>query len=128
MADIIQDVGVKGIMEARWLLGGLRRLDKATSSVVVFFDRKLALGSHLKLRGCWLPIETCHFDSGRGRVECSDRRSLVLAFISCLYYPDRLLSFLLQYVFSGGSTAPNEGSVKGSRPDHRLRRTALLLG
>jgi len=39
MADTIQDVGVKGIMGARWLLGGMRRLGKATSSVVVFFDR-----------------------------------------------------------------------------------------
>jgi len=49
MADTIQDVGVKGIMGARWLLG-MRRLGKATSSVVVLFDRKLALGSHLKVR------------------------------------------------------------------------------
>jgi len=51
MADTIQEVGVNGIMGARWLLGGMRRLGKATSSVVVFFDRKLALGSHLKVRG-----------------------------------------------------------------------------
>jgi len=57
MADIIQDVGVRGIMGARWLLGGMRRLGKATGSVVVFFDRKLALGSHLKMGGRWLPID-----------------------------------------------------------------------
>ncbi|KAF8453224.1 hypothetical protein BGX38DRAFT_1329210 [Terfezia claveryi] len=31
MADIIQDVRVRGIMGARWLLGGKRRLGKATS-------------------------------------------------------------------------------------------------
>jgi len=71
MADTIQDVGVKGVMGARWLLGGMRRLGKATSSVVVFFNRKLALGSHLKVRGRWLPIETYGFDRGRRRVECS---------------------------------------------------------
>jgi len=72
IADTIQDVGVKGIMGARWLLGGMRRLGKATSSVVVFFDRKLALGSHLKMRGRWLPIEAYDFDRGRRRVERSD--------------------------------------------------------
>jgi len=72
MADTIQDVGVKGIMGARWLLGGMRRLGKATSSIVVFFDRKLALGSHLKVRGRWLPIEAYDFDRGRRRVERSD--------------------------------------------------------
>jgi len=59
-------------MGAPWLLGGMRRLGKATSSVVVYFDRKLALGSHLKVRGSWLPIETYDFDRGRRRVECSD--------------------------------------------------------
>ena len=57
MADTIQDIGVKGIIGARWLLGGMWRLGKTTSSVVVFFDRRLALGSHLKVRGRWLPIE-----------------------------------------------------------------------
>jgi len=72
MADTIQDVGVNGIMGARWLLGGMRRLGKATISVVVFFDRKLALGSHLRVRGRWLPIEAYDFDRGRRRVERSD--------------------------------------------------------
>jgi len=57
MADTTQDVGVKRILGARWLLGGLRRLGKATSFVVVFFDRKLALGSDLKVGGCWVLIE-----------------------------------------------------------------------
>jgi len=72
MADTIQDVGVKGIMGARWLLGGMWRLGKATSSMVVFFDRKLALVSHLKVRGRWLLIEAHDFDRGRRRVERSD--------------------------------------------------------
>jgi len=57
MADAIQNVVVEGIMGASWLLGGIRRLGKATSSMVVFFDRTLALGSHVKVRGRWLPIE-----------------------------------------------------------------------
>ncbi|KAF8419542.1 hypothetical protein EV426DRAFT_709757 [Tirmania nivea] len=65
MADIIQDIGVRGIMGARWLLGSNRRLGKATSSVVVFFDRKLAVGSHLKMRGRWLPIEAYGFNRGK---------------------------------------------------------------
>ncbi|KAF8428404.1 hypothetical protein BGX38DRAFT_425686 [Terfezia claveryi] len=74
MADIIQDMGVRGILGARWLLGGNRRLGKATSSVVVFFDRKLAIGSHLRMRGWWLPIEAYEFDRGRKRVDLrSDR-------------------------------------------------------
>ncbi|KAF8437313.1 hypothetical protein BGX38DRAFT_1283577 [Terfezia claveryi] len=64
MADIIQEMGVRGIMGARWLLGGNRRMGKATSSVVVFFHRKLAVGSHLKMRGRWLPIEA--YDCNRG--------------------------------------------------------------
>ena len=72
MADPIQDVGVKGIIGARWLLGGTRRLGKVSSSVVVFCDRKLALGSHLKVRGRWLPIVAYDFERGRSRVERSD--------------------------------------------------------
>ncbi|KAF8416587.1 hypothetical protein EV426DRAFT_721711 [Tirmania nivea] len=65
IADIIQDMGVRGIMGARWLLGGNWRLGKATSSVVVFFDRKLAVGSHLKMRGRWLPMEAYDFNRGK---------------------------------------------------------------
>jgi len=72
MADTIQGVGVKGIMGARWLLGGMRRLGKFTSSVVVFFDTKLALKSQLKVRGRWLPVGAYDFDRGRRRVERSD--------------------------------------------------------
>ncbi|KAF8418445.1 hypothetical protein EV426DRAFT_720646 [Tirmania nivea] len=68
MADIIQDVGVRGIWGARWLLRGNRRFGKATSSVVVFFERKLAVGSHLKMRGRWLPIEAYDFQRGRKRI------------------------------------------------------------
>ena len=47
-------------------------MGKATSSVVVFYNRKLALGSHLKVRGRWLPIEAYDFDRGRRRVQRSD--------------------------------------------------------
>jgi len=72
MGETIPDVGVKRIIGASWLLGGMRRLGKATSSAVVFFYRKLALGSHLKVRGRWLPIEVYDFDRGRRRVEVSD--------------------------------------------------------
>jgi len=49
-------------------------LGKATSSAVVFFDRKLELGSHLKVMGLWLPIEAYDIDRGRRRVEVSDWR------------------------------------------------------
>jgi len=56
-------------MGARWLLGGMRRLGKATSSVVGVFDRKLELGSYLKVRWRWLSYD---FDRGRRRVECHD--------------------------------------------------------
>ena len=41
MADTIQDVrkaGIRGIIGARWLLGGQRRTGKATSSVVIFLS------------------------------------------------------------------------------------------
>jgi len=45
----------------------MRRLGKTTSSVVIFFfEMKLALGSHLKLKGKWLPIEPCGFGMGKG--------------------------------------------------------------
>jgi len=43
MAEIIQDVGVRGIMGARWLLGGNRRVGKA-SSVVIFSTGRWQLG------------------------------------------------------------------------------------
>ena len=59
-------------MGACWLLGGMRRLGKATSSVVVCFDRKVARGSHLKVRERWLPIVAYDFDRERRRVEHSD--------------------------------------------------------
>jgi len=42
MADTIQDVkktGMRGIMGARWLMGGQRRARKTTSSVVIFLNR-----------------------------------------------------------------------------------------
>jgi len=72
MADTILDVVVKGRMGARWFFGGMWRLGKATSSLVVFYDRKLALRSHLEVKGRWLPIEAYDFDRGRRRVACTD--------------------------------------------------------
>ena len=59
-------------MGARWLLGGARRMGKTTSSVVIFFDKKLALGTHLKVKGRWHPTDPYDFDRGRRRVEVSD--------------------------------------------------------
>jgi len=50
-------------------LGGNRRVGKANSSMVVFFNRTLALGRHLKMRGRWLPIIAYDFNRGRERVE-----------------------------------------------------------
>jgi len=46
-----------GIIGAGWLLGGMRGLGEATRSVVVFFEEYVELGSHLRMRGRWLPIE-----------------------------------------------------------------------
>ena len=53
---------MNGIMGLLWVLLGMRRLGKATNSVVVFLDRKLALGSHLKVRRCCLLIEVYGFE------------------------------------------------------------------
>jgi len=72
LAELVQDVGPGGIMGAHWLLRGARRLGKTTSSVVIFFDKKLALGTHLKVKGRWHPTEAYDFDRGRRRVEVSD--------------------------------------------------------
>jgi len=95
MADTIQDVGVKGIMGARWLLGGMRRLGKATSSVVVFLDRKLALGSHLKVRdaGYRLKPTTSTEEGEEWNAVIGDGGLLVLAYTRSLSL--RLVSFLL---------------------------------
>ena len=65
LASIIQDVEVKGTMGVHWLLGGARRLGKAASSVVIFFDKVLDFGTHLKLKGRWHSIEAYDFDRGR---------------------------------------------------------------
>jgi len=72
LADLAQDVGPGGIMGACWLLGGARRLGKTTSSVGIFFDKKLAGGTHLKVKGRWHPTDAYDFDRGRRRVELSD--------------------------------------------------------
>ena len=72
LADLMQEMGAKAIMGARWLFGGMRRLGKATSSMVIFFDKRLALGSHPRVKELWLPIEASDFDRGKRRLECSD--------------------------------------------------------
>jgi len=70
MAEITEEVeeglrgGKVGIMGAGWLVGG-RRLEKATSSVVVFFEEVIRLGSQVRLGGRWLPVEAYDFDRGR---------------------------------------------------------------
>ncbi|KAF8446913.1 hypothetical protein BGX38DRAFT_1143027 [Terfezia claveryi] len=46
-----------------------QRLGIVTSSAVVLLDRKLAVGSHLKMRGRWLPIEAYEFERGKKRVD-----------------------------------------------------------
>jgi len=71
VAKITEEVGEGlrgrkiGIMGARWLVGGRGRLGKATSSVVVFFEEVIRLGSQVRLRGRWLPVEVYDFDIGR---------------------------------------------------------------
>jgi len=49
-------------MGARWLVGGRRRLGKATSSVALFFEEVIRLGSQVRLGGRWLPVEAYDFD------------------------------------------------------------------
>jgi len=60
-------------MGAHWLVGGKRRTGKATSSVVVILEKKLALGNHIELKGKWPPIEAYDFDRGR-ETEGRDQR------------------------------------------------------
>jgi len=72
MADIVQEVvgelrgGRNGVMRARWLVGSMWRLGKATSSVVIFFEKNLVLGIHLRMRGKWRPIDAYGFDREKG--------------------------------------------------------------
>jgi len=56
--------GKVGIIGARWLVGGRRRLGKATSSVVVFFDEVIRLGGQERLGQRWLPVGAYDFDRG----------------------------------------------------------------
>ena len=71
MAKITEEVGEGlrgskvGIMGARWLVGGRRILGKTTSSVVVFFEKVIRLGSQVRLGGRCLPVEASDFDRGR---------------------------------------------------------------
>ncbi|KAF8415347.1 hypothetical protein EV426DRAFT_665610 [Tirmania nivea] len=83
MADTIQDVrktGMRGIIGARWLLGGHRRTGKTTSSVVVFLNNLVSFhvqGGQLgmKVRGRCLPVEVYDFERGRKRSEVTDSGS-----------------------------------------------------
>ena len=51
------EVPVKGVIGARWLLGGKCRAGKVTSSVAVFFDKRIRfLGGRCKLRGASSPV------------------------------------------------------------------------
>ena len=59
MAKITEELGA-GIMEHVWLMGGRRRLGKATSSVVLFLERVIRLGRQVRLG--WLLYD---FDRGR---------------------------------------------------------------
>jgi len=71
VAKITEEVGAGlrgskvGIMGTRWIVGGRRRLGKATSSIVAFFEEVIRLGSQVRLGGRWLPVEAYDFDRGR---------------------------------------------------------------
>ena len=71
--DTLQDLrraGMKGIRGARWLVGENRRMNKTTSSVVVFLEEEIAFvvskkGLRMRLRGRNLPVDRYDFDRGR---------------------------------------------------------------
>ena len=79
MANKIQDMkrtGIRGVMGARWLLEGHRRIGKTTSSVVVFLNSPVSFivqGGQMKMkvRGRWLPVEAYNFERGKQRPEVS---------------------------------------------------------
>jgi len=72
MADTIQDMkktGMRGIIGARWLVGGQRRAGKATSSVVIFLNRIVSFHvqesqMQVQVRGRWLPVSVYNFERG----------------------------------------------------------------
>jgi len=69
MAKIAEEVGEglrggKVIIGARSLVGGRRRLGKATSSLVLFFEEVIRHGRQVRLGGRWLPVEAYDFDRG----------------------------------------------------------------
>jgi len=80
MADTIQDIkktGMRGIIGARWLVGGQRRAGKTTSSVVTFLNRVISFHvqegqMQAKVRGRSLPVSIYDFERGRKRPEESD--------------------------------------------------------
>ena len=66
MAATIQDARRWGnVLGARWLLGRSRREGKATSSVVVLFDREVQIGPTLKIRGKRHSVAAYDWDRGR---------------------------------------------------------------
>ena len=51
---------MRGILGARWLLGGNRRIGRTTSLVVVFLDKEISW--KMKLRGRSIPVDRYDFD------------------------------------------------------------------
>jgi len=99
LADLVQEVLARGIMGARWLLGGTRRLGKATSPVVTFFENMIALGSHRKVKGRWLRLKPTASTEGGGEwktVIGNGRWSTRFTCHVCL--TSLVLSFLIQWI------------------------------
>jgi len=79
-SDTMQDrkkTGMRGIIEAHWLVGGHRRVGKATSSVVIFLNRIISFHAQEgqmqgKVRGRWFPVYIYNFERGRKRPQESD--------------------------------------------------------
>jgi len=71
---------MRGIIGARWPLGGHRRTGKTTSSVVVFLNNPVSFHVQggqmgMKVRGHCLPVEVYDFERGRKRSEVTDSGS-----------------------------------------------------
>jgi len=80
MADTIQEVkeiGIQGIIRARWLLGRQKRAGKTTSSVVTFLNQTISFHVQegqmkAKIRRRWPPVSIYNFERGRKQPERSD--------------------------------------------------------
>ena len=81
--DTIQDLrraGMRGIRGARWLIGENRRMNKTTSSVVVFLEKEISFviskeGLRMRLRGRNLPVDRYDFDRGRKKKDTEEEGS-----------------------------------------------------